>query len=485
VAASISIAVEDVALDQPYNWEASLYSVIDGRPYAIIGHSVAAGVGDQIAQQATDGRGTVGLAPAGALGATWSTVLPGGTYALLIEAVPEGDPDSRLGDGFLVTFAVPDVGDATDGAETGTSTAGGTSPDDEADDSGSLSDGSNGPSVGGSGADDGSSGGGLSPGTGAVDESGMAVGGTGGNDAEGSYQPPADRTDGTASGGTPDTAAGSGTGNDGSGAGSPTGTTTDGGTSSGSAGNGGDTAEGGPGPGQGSGGSGTGDGGGGPDGGSQPYPGPGADAGSNGAWAVSSILPQTGSVDTENFVQLVGSFPDQPTVWFDDSPADTVFHAPGLIVVVTRRHATAGVVDVSLRQQNEQVLLLPDAFAFLAVDGGQRTSDASTGTGGTGSAGDGGRDGGDDAPGGGTGDPGGPIADGSPGLDGPSGGGDTTVGDADSGLGSEHRGSQPRPVPDGEPVELAGGLSGVPVSGLPISGSTPRCGPGPCQASRV
>ncbi|MDH4279524.1 MAG: S8 family serine peptidase, partial [Acidimicrobiia bacterium] len=117
VSASIAIAVEDEALDQPFRWEASLFALERGRLFAIPDHEVTAGPTGDSQPELTDDRGAVVLAADTSQSAEWDTVLPGGTYALLIEAVPESDPDTRLGDGFLATFVV--AGASTDDGGSG------------------------------------------------------------------------------------------------------------------------------------------------------------------------------------------------------------------------------------------------------------------------------------------------------------------------------------------------------------------------------
>lgn len=493
VSASIAIAVEDEAFDEPFHWEASLFALQGGRPFAIGDHEVTAGPAGDAQAAVTDGRGSVFLADATSPSAQWDSVLPGGNYALLIEAVPESDPDLRLGDGFLATFAVAGASADDDGSGTGSGDGSGSGTDDGSS-SGDPTDGGSGSDSGGAGGDDTSGGAGGDTTSGGDSSTGGSSGPGGGGDSNGT---------------------GGGSGNSGGSASGPTG----GSTSGGSTGPGGGVTtdpvtgggSGGPTGGSSSGGSadtgGASDTGGSTGGSTGPSVGSGS--GSNGDWAVVDISPQTGFVDTFNVVYVFGSFPEPLTVWFGNSAARTVSQSESLLIVQTERRAQPGVVDVSLRRQSEEVLLLPQAYSFVLFDGesgggggfepdpgdgstgdtGDTTTGGGSSTGGsTGGPGDG--DGGD--PGGSTGDPG--TDDGTGGdlpTDDESGdvgsGGDGSDGDGagDGGALVVDNGPRPRASVNGDPTDLGNGLVGVPVKGVNVVGPIPSCGIDPCRARRV
>ncbi len=510
VSASIAIVVEDDALDEPFGWEASLFALEGGRLFAIPDHAVTAGPTGAAETTTTDDRGSVALADDVSQSAQWETDLPGGTYALLIEAVPESDPDMRLGDGFLATFAVggPDGDGSGAGGEPGDGSGSGTDDGSDSDDStsgggdgfGGSGDGSGSGTDDGSGSDDSTSGGGDGSGG-----SGSSSGSTGGGGSGGDSTP--------------------GGGSSGDGSGGSTGDSTGGSSDGSTGGSGGGSVD--PGTGGGSGGStgGTGDPSGGSGGSSAPSPGSGA--GSNGDWAIVDLSPQVGFVDTYNVVYIFGTFAESVTVWFGNSPARTVSQTQSLMIVETDRRAQPGIVDVTLRRQSDEVLRLPQAYSFVTFDGGGATdggpvddpgdgseggspvggtggstgggSDsgpdgATGGSGGTGSDPTGGGDTGDDSGGGSDGPTGDPVTDGGDSGDSgddPSSDDDSTDDGSDGGGGGssgnlvDSRAPRPRASINGEPRELSNGLIGVPVTGVNVVGPIPSCGLDPCRARRV
>jgi subtilisin family serine protease len=110
VSASVSMPNLSGQFNEPFHWEVSLLTLVDGDPFAVVDHPVTVHdvEGDELRSTQTDRRGAVLLADEASRLAEWSTVLPTGSYALLVEAVPWTDATARLGDAFLVRF---DVGD--------------------------------------------------------------------------------------------------------------------------------------------------------------------------------------------------------------------------------------------------------------------------------------------------------------------------------------------------------------------------------------
>ena len=519
VSASIAIAVEDEALDQPFQWEASLFALQGGRLFAIPDHDVTAGPTGDAEPVVTDERGSVFLAADVSQSAQWESVLPGGTYALLIEAVPESDPDMRLGDGFLATFAVagesPD--DDASGSDPGTGSGDGSGSDSGSDPGDDPDAGTDGDSPSGDSGDGGG-------GSGSGDESGGDSGS--GSDSGGGGGSGGGSTGGTSGGSTGGTSGSGGDSGSDSGGGSGSGGGSTGGTSGGSTG-----GTSGSGGGSGSGSGDTGDSGGSTGGGST-GPSDGSDSGVSGDWAVVDLSPQLGFVDTYNIVYVFGSFSEPVTVWFGNSPAETVSQSETLLIVQTDRRAQPGVVDVSLRRQADEVLRLPQAYTFVSLDGdgggtGGSDPDAGSGGGSSGAGGgtstggsSGGSAGGSDGPVGDAGDPGDSTGDtgdsgdsggstggddpssgdgstgdsgGSTGGDDPSSGdgstgdaGGSTGGDGSDGAGDpETSGPRPRASINGDPVELDNGLIGTPVRGVNVVGPIPSCGLDACRARRV
>jgi hypothetical protein len=489
VSAEVTIGELGGQFNQKFHWEASLLTLVEGQPFAVTGHPVTVRdtEGDELRSIQTDQRGAVLLADKGASSAGWSTTLPDGSYALLIEAVPRTDPTVRLGDGFVARF---DVGQSSSGG-TGTgsdgssdsgsdgTTGGSASPGATIDDapeaeglvpgvsvangpgSGSGSDG-----AGSSGLDSGDASSGETPGD--VDGDGASTTGDGTEIADGTGSVGADPDgQGSADGDTsPDEIA--------------PGTSSPGGN--GSAG-GGDTVE---------------------DGEEDVTLGP--DEASNGPWSITSVSPRTGPVDSENIVVIDGTFPEEVVVWFGDGTGETVFQSNESILVETPRHAAPETVDVSLRTRDGEVLVLPDAYAFVRSDEdssgnptgetGSVADDASVGDGGSSesagseSGGDGGSSG--DGESGSSRD----AADGTQETDEePTFDDDpdeiVAVGQAppadesDDDQGAKSRNRQARANTTGKARMLPNGLNGVPMSGLDTIGGVPKCDEALCRTRRV
>ncbi len=110
VAVDIEVSDPNDEFPQPYHWEATLVAIGgDGQAYGIVEHPVD--VNWQAAE--TDQRGAVSLLASGTADIRLETMLPAGHYGLLVEAVPDDDPTSRLGEAFLSTFVVIDAPEPT------------------------------------------------------------------------------------------------------------------------------------------------------------------------------------------------------------------------------------------------------------------------------------------------------------------------------------------------------------------------------------
>ncbi len=490
VTATISLNVDGAQFNQPYHWEASLVTIIDRDPFAVTEHRVStsgteAGRNEPAADSVlTDQRGAVYLAEKGASSATWSTSLPGGNYALVIEAVPRTDSTVRLGNAYLATFTVGDTDDRDlDG------------PDDGAD--GGPGDGS---PAGGNGSGDSAPGGTADGGDRSGDDS---TAGTGSGDSD------TETTDGDGGTGTTPGAGEEGAGgddtdpddrgqsanaeteaddrNDGDpaeddrGDDAPVEADPDGEPSD-DGGADDDRADTDP-----IGGTDDSD----SDGGSDIDDESdddvielGPDRAQDGEWTVTDIEPRTGWVDTENLVQIAGTFPRPVEVWFDDNPGHVEFQSEALLIVRTGRHELPGRVDVDLVSgAGEPALTLPHAYAFLSTDDGVITIDI--GDDGSGSS-TGGSESGEDADGQ------------EPDFDlGP--GGDITVDDPptvtdDSGSGDDgstetddprSRNRQARAELVGDPISLDNGLWVVRLDGLSAIGDVPACNEDPCRTRRI
>lgn len=495
VSAQVLIGELGGQFNQPHHWELSLIALVDGAPFAVTDHEVAVSdlEGDELWTGQTDGRGAVLLSDGDAMSAGWSTTLPDGSYALLVEAVPRTDPTVRLGDGFIARF---DVGQATTGtgqsSETGTSNGSdGGSPDDAGaqDPIGSNdalpdadSNDPDGSAVGSDGSGSNSSGG-------ADSGSGSA--------ADGSSSNPDDSSSSTGEGGSQGDSVSSGDGASSSDVASPgTGEVSD---ASGSGSSGDDSSSAADSDGS----AGSGD-----DDSNKNVELPPAEA-SNGPWSITNVSPRSGPVDTQNLVAIDGTFPEDVVVWFGGAPGETVFQSPSSILVETPRHAAAERVEISLRTREETVLRLDDGFAFIDTDATNganveqsNTSNGGDGDGGT-NAGDGGSGGtgtdGDSAPvsgaddgdgGSGDGDSDGtggqePTFDDDPedvvNVDSPPSNDDGSDGNDDS----KSRNRQARANTTGDPRTLPNGLTGVPLSGLVTIGGVPACDEALCRTRRI
>ncbi len=478
VTATISLNVDGGHFNQPYHWEASLVTIIDGDPFAVTEHRVStsgteAGRNEPAADSVlTDERGAVYLAEKGASSATWSTSLPGGNYALVIEAVPRTDSTVRLGNAYLATFTVGDTDDRDldgpdDGADGGPgdgSPAGGDGSGDSA--PGGTADGgdrSGDDSTAGTGSgdsdtetNDGDGGTGTTPGAGEE--------GAGGDDTDPDDRGQSanaetevdDRNDGDP--------AEDDRGDDASVDADPDGEPSDDGGADD------DRADTDP-----IGGTDDSD----SDGGSDIDDESdddvielGPDRAQDGEWTVTDIEPRTGWVDTENLVQIAGTFPRPVEVWFDDNPGHVEFQSDALLIVRTGRHELPGPVDVDLVSgAGEPALTLPHAYAFLSEDDGVITIDIGDGSGGSTVGSDF-----DLGPGDGI------TVDDPPTVTDDSGSGDDGSTETDD---PRSRNRQARAELVGDPISLDNGLWVVRLDGLSAIGDVPACNEDPCRTRRI
>ena len=515
VTAQISIGELGGQFNQKFHWEASLLTLVDGEPFAVTGHPVTIQdieAGELLSTQ-TDQRGSVSLAEKGASSAGWSTTLPDGSYALLIEAIPRTDPTVRLGDGFLARF---DVGQ-TSSSDTGTNTDGSTGTGTDPEDSGSTgaadttpgtpTDGS--PQTGAN-IDDAPDAQDFTPGD-SSDEPGASSGGSGsGSDpgglgSEGTPGEAAEDVAEDAGAGAP----GNGTDGTDSGAGNADGTGNPG--SEGPATDGAANVDA-----QGADNDGSGDG---SDLGTNDL-GPndlGPDEVADGPWSISGVTPRTGPVNSAHLVVIDGTFPDDVVVWFGDGASETVFQSDVSIMVETPLYAVAETVDISLRTRDGNVLVLPDGYAFVDTDegslgdgGGVSEATGSQGDNGDTSVGSDGSTDSDGSSGGTNTDP--SNGDGSTPTDGTAGENNGSPGAADEptfdddpddvvGVGdapdvedgevakdtndTKSRNRQARANTIGEARVLPNGLTGVPLSGLDTIGGMPKCDEALCRTRRI
>jgi subtilisin family serine protease len=485
VTATISLNVDGGQFNQPYHWEASLVTIIDGDPYAVTGYPVStdgtdAGRNEPAADSVdTDERGAVYLAEKGASSATWSTSLPPGLYALVIEAVPRTDSTVRLGNAYLATFTVGDnddrgldgpddgfdsgPGDPGDGSRPGDdrpgdSVPGGTAGDTSGDDSTAGS----GDKEGDTDSYDGDGGTGSTPGAGEEDagddDTDLDNGGRS-DDAETELD---DRNNGDPVDDAPgddasvDTDLDGGASDDGGADDEWAETDPTGGTDDSDSGGGSDLDD---------------------DSGDEVIE-LGPDRAQDGEWTVTDIDPRTGWVDTENLVQIAGTFPRPVEVWFDDNPGHVEFQSETLLVVRTGRHQSPGPVDVDLISgTGEPALTLPHAYAFLSKDDGAITIDIGDGSGGS----TGGPDSDGDT------DDQEPDFDLGPGDDPPT----VTDGSGSGGNGPSgtdnprSRNRQARAELVGDRTPLDNGLWVVRLDGLSAIGDVPACNEDPCRTRRI
>ncbi len=499
------IAMTDPGGDytEPYRWEASLVAIADGRAYGLIDHPLAVDWQDD----ATDDQGAFDLAPGGDGAARLTTQLPPGTYGLVVEAVPEDDSTMRLGDAFVTTFVVPaepePEPDPGDGGPTTTTPGGVTTT--EPSSGPSTTEGPTTtqwstttmawpPTV----SSTTTSTPGLSttspPVTQAPSSTSSPVTGSP------TTSPPATSppTTGVITTSPPAT-------------GSPTtspATTVPGTTAPPT------TA---------------------PQTTVPPTSPPTTTA--EGGFVLTRISPTAGYISQQTMVSLDGTFPTMVNVWFGDQPGQLVHHSPTWIIVVAPARSVAGPVDISLRSASAgTVLLARDAFTYVDPSGGQQpttpttspSSEPTTST--TASSGGGGGGGGGGVPstttpvgggdptstttssgggGGGTtstttssggGDGGGGgVTTSTPGATttAPSSSTSTTADDTDqasttTAVDEPTTTTEPPGVPrraraqaSGEPVDLGGGLHGVPLQSLGSLGDIAVCMSEPCRSQRV
>jgi subtilisin family serine protease len=450
--------------EQPFHWEASLVAMVDGGYYGIVNLPVRVGWGTE--PEHTDDRGAVMLSEYPQATVEIATELPAGAYVLVVEAVPRTDPTVRLGDAFITKFVVGEPAqDETDGGsgdvgtgdgDVGTGGGTGTDPDSAPTDPG-----------------DGGASDPTDPGDGGVwfpSDPGDGGASDPTDPGDGGVWFPSDPGDGSTGGSGSGSAGGSGGGTS-----SPP-STGGGGTSGGST-SGGAT--------------GGGSAGGGDSGTTRPAPdipsGP-VDT-SNGEWAIETIVPRSGPVRSETFVTMTGSFPAPVHVWFGDRPGTVFVQADTWLMVQAPYVETPQVVDISLRTSADgEVLRAPEAFAYVSLDGGTTISpQPDPGSGGPGSGDSGSGDtgsGGDDSvsfpP---------PVDPSEPAPVAPApddgstdGGGDTSTGGDD---GDKTRQRQARALPTGDAEQLANGLTGRPLDGLPVIGDVPACTSNPCRTRRI
>lgn len=319
----LSIAMPDDHPADPLEWEMTLLTLGDEANHGVVDLPLSRD-GEPTS---TDQRGAVGLGLTMSGSVDLDLALPAGDYAVVLEAVPDDDPTSRIGDARVVRFTVAATPSGPNPAPTDptppsdpsdTDEPGPTDPTPPPTDQSPTEPPESGPDAGPGGAPD--------P-----------------NDSTPDPAPP------TADPGTvpPSGASPAPPGRTGSDATPPS--------------SGGDATPQDPPPSSGAGSE--------PDP-SPPAPGdpsipapipvdptaPGApeepadDPASTGDWSIRSISPAEGLVDINNVVELRGSFPRPAYVWFGDSPGTVLLQTPDVMVVLTPRRATPGTVNVELRQ---------------------------------------------------------------------------------------------------------------------------------------
>jgi hypothetical protein len=469
VTATIEITTPPDVFNEDYRWELSLVFTDDNGAYAVIDHPFLVD-GDPVS---TGENGALALGPADVTSVAVGTTLPAGRYSFIVEAVPTADPSFRLRDAFVTTFEIPgdpdtpvDTTPPTTAVPPSTTTPAGsdpvdetpddtgvdsTTPNDDADDSRNDDDGS------GDSAPGETSTGGSTPTT--------TSGATGSTPSAGgsSTTTPAETSTGGSNATVPTTgvpttsAAGDG--------GSPTTTTVDtveapSTTTPGSAEPGADWTT--PTP----------------DG---PPPTPsdiGTGEAKKGAWESTSVSPQAGYVNMANTVTIRGNFPSDTYVWFGGQPGQVVHQNRGQITVRTPLRAEPGLVDITLQKSPTGVVLtIPDAYAFVALDGSTGDPDGDAGSGGEqgdGTSTDGST--GDGASGGSDGTSGGDSSDDGSAEDDTTGG--TETGD-DTASSSDRRAR----MLVGSPLPLSNGLQGGSVTPN-LAAGVPVCSTDPCSSTR-
>ena len=481
VDADISMYLPGGQFNEPFHWEAGFVALMPNGVFGIIDHTVEV---DGRAST-TDRRGSVELGDESATQVSISTVLPVGTYGLVIEAIPNTDPTARLGQAFIATFTVGDPtplspdpadpdssgpgdgGSVEDPSGVSPNGASGESPDDRPDETMGDGGGVTTPPVepvdGGEGT--------------AVDEP-LTGEQDGGDEPSDEIAPVTDPLD-------PDDPAPVAL--------EPAPTSPDAHTPA------------------------T------PDG-AAPVPVPGTEPGGSVAWAITDISPRVGPVMAEIPVTIVGVFPEPVSVWFGDQPGTAYFQSDTLILVSTPLRSEPGQVDVSLRSMADEVVIaVPDGFTFVddqappvevvgpidpvvvVVSG---PTEESTGGSNDGFTGTGESDPATDDPAGNEPvfeptptpepiDPGGITVPVDSGADGGVGTEEPDFGVPDPGLPGPdvdpEAGIDDGPAPQrqsraavlGEPVDLDNGLTGTPLDGLSAVGGVPACASDPCRTRRV
>jgi hypothetical protein len=88
----------------------------------------------------------------------------------------------------------------------------------------------------------------------------------------------------------------------------------------------------------------------------------------NGGWELRLVSPNQATLPTTGgLVALYGTFPQTPYVWFGSSPATPFYATPEYILVPLPKVTTPGWVDISLRVGGETVLTAYDAFQFVGL----------------------------------------------------------------------------------------------------------------------
>ena len=314
----LSITMPDDHPTDPLEWEMTLLALSDGVAHGVVDHPLSI---DGIAAT-TDGGGVVplGLTTSGTV--DLDLALPAGDYAIVLEAVPDDDPTTRIGDARVVRFTAAAAPDASEPVAPDTPTRSPGEAADSADepapgdpaqppadpDTGDLADP-------GAPASDPLTDEGTAPGSPAPDDPGTSTPvdtATPSDDAVDSATPPSGDDDQGGSVEEP----------------------TLGGSDS-------DPAPSDP---------------------SIPAPVPDdsavpadpqtptGSADAFGDWSIRSVSPGEGLVDMNNVVELRGSFPRAAYVWFGDSPGTVLLQTVDTMVVLTPARPTAGTVNVELRQ---------------------------------------------------------------------------------------------------------------------------------------
>jgi subtilisin family serine protease len=476
VDADIAMYLPGGQFNEPFHWEAGLVTLRPEGVFGLVGHAIR--VDDRT--ETTDGRGSVSLADRDASEVSISTVLPAGTYGLVVEAVPDTDPTVRLGQAFIATFTIgdptapqpdqgsapddapptnaetPDGGDVVDGgADQPEAASGEQSPSDEgaADAPAGQPADPTAPPSGPSGPvdapEDAAGGGSVTP-TESTEELGNA-------DAIGNAEDVGGVEEVVSAEPVDDAPAG------------------------------------------------------------VEMPAPVAPDAM--LWSAVDISPRVGPVMAEMPVTIVGTFPQPISVWFGDQPGHVFFQSETLILVATPMRSQAGYVDVVFRTPaDEEVMAISDGFLF--VDDEEPPADVvepidpvtvvigDTGPPAPGPLGDGSSAGLVDPPGDETVivieepviDPlpsPDPVAP--PAAESEADAGDEPIIDLDPSPGLPGPDVDPESSPDAGPVpqrqsrsaivgpqvDLVGGLTGTPLDGLSALGDVPACSSDPCRTRRI